>query len=677
MLYPDTYTVPNYEEYAFSDAFPSGATHHHTFQTPTDVYAKVWGSGPPSPGYYRAAHDAAIMWRNVGGDWADLNDVAQGNAPFASFVVTPAGGWYGVDILNLVTIWLSGKKRNAGLWLRGKSSNVAYFDSRFALDPTLRPVLRLTTKSAGVVDIACGRSIGINGSTESSLVGAAVLRAQANYEHSLLWFNIKNYALADVVSAELRVHGSSNANQTVEVYRIVNPADQDGDHGSAISPQTGGIASKYPNDVGIENDPSVLFVQKFDPDYEKRWLLPGYDTVTGQAPSGGVRVTAPDPTDGFVPLNGAPAWKFTLSKDVGFSIYFSPWRGPPAPGPYRLKPYVETDHVFLRYYVFLPAFGPAPWNPQPDGGKFAFGVDCRYSQIASALLPPALRCPQLLGMGSANSGSQSSGYNGASSRMHFDVMPSAGDPLAATRGIGSGDLYQADMTNAYGDDKPWLNHYLSSLRLGTWHCVELEYGFNSVTHPDQHPRQIVSLTQVGGVATAILAQPETDPLYAVGVPWMTQGLYTYYGHPLYAGDHPITKIIDNRTFQFNVPANAPAVAAAGMAGNINCWIATSPSRGNFDGILRGWIDGRLACEYTTLRFRHSMFRPDGGLFGVDALWGACFDGGDPAKTIGQFSLYLSNIVFGTQRIGPMLIAGTDTMPPAVPTADLATSILWS
>lgn len=669
MLFPDTYTVPTYEEYAFSDTPGNGATHHHSFQTPANVYANIWGSGPPSPGYYHFAHDAPIMWRNVGGDWADANDTAQGNVPFASAVVTPSAGWWAWDVFNLVSLWLSGTKRNAGLWLRGKSSNVAYFNSRFATDPTLRPILRLTSASKGTIDVPCDRAIGINMSTEGSMAGAAILRAQGGYEHAMLWFNLSAYSLPDITAAQLRANGSSNANQTVEVYRVVNPADQSGDHGPAIAPQTTGIAANYPNDNGIENDPSVLFVQKFDPDYEQRWLVGGLRDGKPE-PSRGVRMTAPD-DNGFVPLNGNAAWKFTFLKDTGFSIYFSPWRGRPAPGPYRLKPYVEIDEAYLRYYLLLGL----DWNPAPDSGKGPIGFDWRYADLTSSLDP--IPCLHVLGMGSGNSGSESSGFNGGSSRSNYDVTPAASDPLANTRGFGGGDFYQADMTNAYGDDKPWTNHYLGRLRKGQWYCIEQQMKLNSVTDPTQHPRQIISLTQTGGVATAVLAQPEIDPAYAVGQKWMVQGLYTYYGNKLYAGDQTITKIIDNRTFQFAVPANAPAYASEGMAGNIRCWIACAPCRGNFDGEYRAWVNGRLAAEYKTLRMRHSMFRPDGGLFGIDALWFASFNGGDPAKTIGSFSYYLSNVVFGTKRIGPMEISGADTMPPAVPTLDLSAVITWS
>jgi hypothetical protein len=54
-----------------------------------------------------------------------------------------------------------------------------------------------------------------------------------------------------------------------------------GAHGTSLPEGTTGIASKYPGDRGIENDPQVIFVERFDEGSLER-IVERWDTATGR-----------------------------------------------------------------------------------------------------------------------------------------------------------------------------------------------------------------------------------------------------------------------------------------------------------------------------------------------------------------------------------------------------------
>lgn len=66
----------------------------------------------------------------------------------------------------------------------------------------------------------------------------------------------------------------------------------------------------------------------------------------------------------------------------------------------------------------------------------------------------------------------------------------------------------------------------------------------------------------------------------------------------------------------------------------------------FNGILRGWVDGRLAYENTSLRFRTV---PD---ISIDRVWMNVWHGG-VAKAPADLGVYIDNVVIATDYIGPI------------------------
>lgn len=636
--------TPSYQEYRFSDikdvngAHDLGVTSRHSFQVTAEAYPKIYGAYP-SPGFYHGEANAPVQWNNVGGDWADLNGVAQGTAPFATAVVAGSHlgeSWVSWDIFNLVQQWLSGTP-NAGLWLRGSNSNTAMFRSRFYSDATKRPALQLLSKTLGVVSVPCGGCMWVT-TQETPLSSNPEFRCSGSASAGMLWFDLSPYAATDITAASLKCltydqYGASNVN----VFRIVNPADQ-----ATIGPQTFGLAAKYKDDVGIENDPDVLFVQKFvDQDFEKLWM-------NGTDGSGGKLVTAPD-GNGFSKLaglyNGCKATTYVTNPPTNtnsaLEAHWSPWRG----AGQRLKPYEEVEELYLRYYLM---FG-LDWDPQPDGGKKP-GFDSRYCDLRS---PDVMT---LLGMGRGNSGSGTDGMTGSSARCNYGRAPTLGDPLENARAMGSGDMYHADMTNTFGGDFGWKNHYLGHMRKGEWNCIEMYQRMNSVTDPTQIPRVLTSLSQVNGVATAILEKPETSPNYKIGQIWQIGGVSAFPtdAYHNFQGAHAITRIVDARTFEFSVPPSTSSPAKQGGGPRLLVPLCGVPSSGNYDGIVWGKVNGRLAGIYPNVRFRHARLRFDGGLNGIDAVWICDYEGGGAYPTNHEYSCYFANMIVARKEIGPMV-----------------------
>lgn len=648
--YPSTFFVPTDQEYRFSDvkdpntAHDLGVTGRHSFQVSPEAYPHVYGTVAPSPGFYHGEANAPVQWNNIGGDWADLNGDLQGSVPFASAIVNDAGAgvefWVSWNVQTLVQGWLARTWRNAGLWLRGNNTNAAMWRSKWYSDATKRPYLELTSKTLGRVIVPCGASMWVT-QQEMPLSSNPAFQTAGSAMAGMLWFDISPYSAADITAAVLKcLTYDQYGGQTVNVFRVVNPADQ-----ATIGPQMLGIAAKYPKDVGIEADPDVLFVQKFeDAHFDDLWLC----SSNG---SGAQLVTAPD-GNGFTKLAGMyNAGKATTyvtnppsNTNSAMEAHWSPWRG----GGRRLKPYIEIDEGWLRYYILLGK----NWDPQPDGGKRP-GFDMRYCDLTGFAVPnPCLTIP---GMGRGNSGSGTDGMTGASARCNYGRAVTPGDPLENARAMGSGDMYHADMTNTFGGDFGWKNHYLGQMRKGEWYCVELYLKMNTVTDPTQKPRRIDSISQVNGVATAVLHPGEPGPK-SVGEIWQIGGVGTYPTdmYHNYQGAHAVTKIVNASTFQYAVPPSTSSPAVVGGGPRLPVYFCGVPSSGNYDGIVRGEVNGRLAGEFR-VRFRHSMYRLDGGLFGIDAIWPCDFEGGGAYPINHEFSCYYSNFVFARKRVGPMVL----------------------
>ena len=72
--------------------------------------------------------------------------------------------------------------------------------------------------------------------------------------------------------------------------------------------------------------------------------------------------------------------------------------------------------------------------------------------------------------------------------------------------------------------------------------------------------------------------------------------------------------------------------------------------GRKDGILRGWVDGRLAIEKTDIRFRHTE------ALNIEEIWLNVYHGGTAPCPHDQH-LYVDNVVVARRYIGPVMPLG--------------------
>lgn len=79
--------------------------------------------------------------------------------------------------------------------------------------------------------------------------------------------------------------------------------------------------------------------------------------------------------------------------------------------------------------------------------------------------------------------------------------------------------------------------------------------------------------------------------------------------------------------------------------------------GSNNGVMRGWVDGKLAFEKSGLRFR------DVSRLKIEEVWFNVYHGGD-ATPPADIDLYMDNMVVARQYIGPMAAADAAAAPAA-------------
>jgi len=479
--YPDRDLVLSPREQLWSDVADPGL-----YATgPTTKYQNQLKNKGVEPGMYYAGSNATIQWENIGGDWFDANGDLQGKVPFASTLVIDKGSGveYPVDfdVRALVQAWVNGDFPNWGLRMQAFDTGAILWRSKFA--PNNHPVLTVDG-----VDYQITSNVGLTLTSFMSQAGAPNFQTSyGNADNSaMLYFDLSAIVKGTVIGkANLRVWTYDQyGNSLVNIFRVSNPA-----YRNPLPAIEYGIAASYPLDVGIEADPKVAFVQKFDADYNKRWMY-----STGTTPQTLI-------TDQASLLVGKYNW-LELRHIVGqvntaLEAHVSTWRGYGA----LTRPKVAQPpmKMHLRYYIRLGA----DWSPQPAGGKSP-GFDMRFADMTGSYVSdkdPVIAMT-LFGTGRGSSGSGSDGVTGpGSARGNYNRAPSAGVPLGATRGFGTGDCYNAMQMGPFGVDMAWS--YLANLRLLEENCIELMVEMNTVTDPTQKPRMISSITNLGGALQGI------------------------------------------------------------------------------------------------------------------------------------------------------------------------------
>ncbi len=81
--------------------------------------------------------------------------------------------------------------------------------------------------------------------------------------------------------------------------------------------------------------------------------------------------------------------------------------------------------------------------------------------------------------------------------------------------------------------------------------------------------------------------------------------------------------------------------------------------GRKDGVIRAWVDGRLAFEKTDIRFRNL------DRLKVEQIWMNVYHGGTKPSPYDQH-LFIDNVVIAKRHIGPLGSARGDLIPPTAP-----------
>lgn len=97
--------------------------------------------------------ESKIPWNNSGGDWYDINEVLQGNTPYATITIsgeqTPDNRYYDLDITELVQEYVSKKYENTGFLIKAHGENenyIAFYSSNWQ-NKNQRPQLSIELNS--------------------------------------------------------------------------------------------------------------------------------------------------------------------------------------------------------------------------------------------------------------------------------------------------------------------------------------------------------------------------------------------------------------------------------------------------------------------------------------------------------------------------------------------------
>lgn len=601
---------------------------------------QIRGAGV-EPGSYCGGTNAPVRWKNIGGDWFDRDGLAQGKNPWASCVVpaqpknstTPLA----IDVTEVINAFIGGLP-NWGMFLKGRNSNPIDFYSRFATAD--RPTLTIVQDGTTTV-LPCGRSTWLNTSGTAPKAGGVSCRVTSTMDTSLLWFDLAGIGPVDSATLALVAYTGaySLAGNTIDFYRVSNPA-----YATPMAPVEYGIAQNYPRYENLLSDPDVLWHQTFlGPTKEWQGSLMGFITESGPTPHKLI-------TDPAQMLLGTYPWlELTLVKGGLQSILYSHialWRGFGNMKPLLPEP---PEELYFSYYVDM-----SKWAQGPDGGKMP-GFNMRYSAITGSYVnawTPVLVLT-IPGMGRGNSGSGVDGFTGSSARGNQDRWVTAGAPLERYHGLAHGDCYHLDQSGPFGTNVIADKNYLAQLGDGPQH-VEMYLRMNDVTDPTQHPRRILTMTQTAGVAIVTLEKPETDPKYVTGETWTIGGvgLYSGYQPTQYQGPKVIT-VHDSTHFTFPCDPRTPATALPGSGPQQPVWMVCAPTQAVRNGVIRQWINGRLSGERTNLAFRHSRYRTDGGIFGIDTAWLVIMEGGGRVPDRDAV-IRIAVPTVATKYLGPMI-----------------------
>lgn len=401
----------------------------------TSSNAKIYALYDGSTGVTCSAWNSAgkFNWRNKGGDWLDANGSAQGSTPLAKALVSGGGKAFSFDVTRTVQSW-SAASVYRGFMLRvvpNETSGTVYFGSR---ESSMAPVLTVTYNDGSSVTVKPHADSHLDCSTVYSKGQSTTLTVSSSLKAALS-FDVPRRT--DVRSASLKMTtASSSGTASIGVYQLRQP--ETGDN----LPVQQGIAAAYPGDVGIESNPDVLFVERFEQSNFYQSTKWGYSTL----PSSWTAETLSSDSNGFQPLsNKAYRVRINAGANYGTALELKTQK---ALG-------YQPEELYFRYNL---RFG-SNFRDTADGGKM----------------------PGLSGDTSiaGNGGRETDGTNGWSLRGSFFNTKDPANPIYPRVLLGT-YAYHADLGSTYGDHWPWQKNGLGLVEQNRWYSVEQYVKMNTV-----------------------------------------------------------------------------------------------------------------------------------------------------------------------------------------------------
>ncbi|MBC8873374.1 MAG: DNRLRE domain-containing protein [Planctomycetes bacterium] len=404
-----------------------------------------WAEGTPgrstgaSRDYYNAA--GRLPWNNFMGDWHDAKDVAQGNRAYAMANVADddQGKFVEWDVTSLVREWQDGKHPNQGFFLRTLAQGgTIVFCSREHAEAEHRPCL-IVVGERGSKDLAPQADTYLTKSTYRSQGNSDSLRISGGPDNVLIRFDLAPAKeLGQVSKATLRLYTNKQYGAAeIGVFRSKQG------HDLPPSEPILGLASQYPGDKGIAEDPDVVFATDFESEkWNEEWTYAGKMEV--------IDTVAEDAERKFEPL-----------KDKALRVKIAKGSTGALNTLYKFKKETgkEPDEIYFRYYVRLGE----TWNQTLQGGKMP-GISGTYG---------------VAGWG----GRKVDGTDGWSARGSFDLSIPTDNPLGGLHPIGT-YCYHADMQGWYGDGWGWQNDYRGFLESNRWYSIEQYLKMNTPGEKD-------------------------------------------------------------------------------------------------------------------------------------------------------------------------------------------------
>lgn len=543
-----------------------------------------------------------MSFENIGGDWYDINMVKQGTAPWAFFPIpNTTTGVKTADITTLAKAWERGDFPNLGVILIGAPGALSNL-ARSTVNPITLTITWTDGSAQTVLNVAADCELN-NTFYEVQTYGTGPnpnriqVSAGANGPRGFLFFDFtglprsKRIATATLSATVSVIFTTGNLN----IFAVRWQAQD------VLNPPDSGLAINYPNDVGIENDPAVIQVVRWQTNGGNAYGNTARDLILNDIRYKGFR-QGPSTVDYGTAVDARIAIVTTTDP-------IEPSYAPPSAGLNALRLALGPSYgggaagIFFHwcpFAIFLDLTNPLAQNNDGDLQELYVSYLSRFSSRW-----------EVEPIGGHATGIQSV-YNRPLQGIDSRTGRAFGSPLNISNsgGVGASQIYQ---TNS---------------------CALEDLEGSSRTYSSTGPPPPPPI------------MPATTPMCAPPYNYRNMNLYAYSPvqpgsgssltvtqQGLYWDKHAYGAMRKEKWYQIELHFKA------------NTFTGTTP---NLDGIHESWVNGRLAHRRTNWA---TVRAPGEGIVSVGLeIFGPSIQGGGGAS-YGDVVHHISNMIFSKQRIG--------------------------